>query len=127
MRILLVEDEPNVRRIARRILERNGYLVIVAQNAGDALLLVEQRAEPIHLLLTDVVMPGMSGVELARRLAARRPEMKVLYMSGYTDGTIVSQGLLERGVAFLQKPLTSELLARKVRSVLDGDRTASGA
>jgi CheY-like chemotaxis protein len=125
--ILLVEDEEAVRVVAQRILERNGYRVIVAQSADDAFRLIEQHTEPIHLLLTDVVMPGMSGVELAKRITGRRPETKVLFMSGYTDGTIVSHGLLESGVTFLQKPLTSELLTRKVRSVLDGTGIAARA
>jgi two-component system cell cycle sensor histidine kinase/response regulator CckA len=118
--ILLVEDEESVRLVAQRILERNGYQVIVAQNAGDAILRREQHGQKIDLLLTDVVMPLLSGPDLADRLRARSPEMKVLFMSGYTDGSIVAQGALERGVAFLQKPFTSDSLARKVRSVLQG-------
>ncbi len=118
--ILLVEDEEAVRVVARRILERYGYRVIVAQNAVTAL----QEAEKIHLMLTDVVMPLMSGVDLATRMRTRWPDVKVLYMSGYTDGSIVSHGALKDGAPFLQKPFTSETLARKVRSILDGTRRA---
>src|SRR5450432_1020469 len=117
--ILLVEDEEAVRIVARRILERYGYQVQVAQNASEAFALLEQRHEPVHLLLTDVVMPFMSGAELAAQLLARWPDLKVLYMSGYTGGSVVSHGPLETSASFLQKPFTSESLARKVRSVLD--------
>jgi PAS domain S-box-containing protein len=119
--ILLVEDEEQVRTIALNILRRQGYQVIPAQNAGEALLICERHPGGIDLLLTDVVMPQMSGPELAKRLAQTRPEMKVLCMSGYTDDSIVRHGVLETGVAFVQKPLTPALLTRKVRQVLDGD------
>jgi two-component system, cell cycle sensor histidine kinase and response regulator CckA len=118
--ILLVEDEEQVRVIALNILRRQGYEVIPAQNAGEALLICERHPGAIDLLLTDVVMPQMSGPELAKRLAATRPEMKVLCMSGYTDDSIVRHGVLETGVAFVQKPITPALLTRKVRQVLEG-------
>jgi two-component system cell cycle sensor histidine kinase/response regulator CckA len=118
--ILLVEDEEQVRAITVNILGRQGYHVIAAQNAGEALLICEQHPAGIDLLLTDVVMPQMSGPALAKRLAATRPETKVLCMSGYTDDSIVRHGVLESGVAFIQKPITPALLARKVREVLDG-------
>jgi PAS domain S-box-containing protein len=118
--VLLVEDEQAVREVARRILERHGYTVLAAQSASDALLLGESHPSAIHLLLTDVVMPRMSGAELAERLLARRPELKVLYMSGYTDGSIATQGILAAATAFVQKPFSSEAMARKVRSALDG-------
>jgi len=116
--ILLVEDQEQVRAVAASILQRNGYRVIVAQNAGDALLLAERHRGGIHLLLTDVVMPQISGVELARRIALLRPEMKVLFMSGYTDDSIVRHGVLDSRMAFLQKPFTPESLTRKLREVL---------
>jgi PAS domain S-box-containing protein len=118
--VLLAEDQEQVRAVAHGILRRHGYRVIVAQNPGEALLLCEAHSGPIHLLLTDVVMPHLSGADLARRIAVTRPETKVLFMSGYTDDSVVRHGVLEDGVAFLQKPFTPESLARKVREVLDG-------
>jgi len=118
--ILLAEDQEQVRAVAHSILRRHGYHAIVAQNAGEALLLCEAHTGPIHLLLTDVVMPHLSGADLAKRIAVTRPETKVLFMSGYTDDSVVRHGVLEDGVAFLQKPFTPESLARKVREVLDG-------
>ena len=118
--ILVVEDEAQVRTIVVNILRRHGYHVIEAPNATEALLLSESHPETIDLLVTDVVMPKMSGPELAKRLAPSRPTMKVLCMSGYTDDSIVRHGVLDAGVAFLQKPLTPSALASKVRAVLDG-------
>jgi two-component system cell cycle sensor histidine kinase/response regulator CckA len=117
--ILLVEDQDEVRRVAQEILVRQGYHVIAAQNAGEALLSCERHPRTIHLLLTDVVMPQMSGRELAERLGPMRPDMKVVYMSGYTDNAIVHHGILDSGIAYVQKPLVPDMLARRVREVLD--------
>ncbi|MES1185352.1 MAG: PAS domain S-box protein [Myxococcales bacterium] len=119
--ILLVEDEPAVREVARRILERHGYRVLAAESPDDARRLCQSEGGTIHLLLTDVVMPGCSGAQLAQQLAGARPGLKVLYISGYTDGSIDSHGVLAPGASFLQKPFTSDSLAGKVRSVLNGD------
>ena len=122
--ILLVEDEEQVRNVARGILRRHGYTVVEAGSAGKALLLCEQHVGPIHLLLSDVVMPHMSGPELAKRLAQTRPEMKVLCMSGYTDDAAVRHGVIDAAFAYLQKPITVDTLTRKVRDVLDARRAA---
>jgi signal transduction histidine kinase/ActR/RegA family two-component response regulator len=117
--ILLVEDQDEVRQVARQALRRYGYHVIEAANAGEALLACEQHPRAIHLLLTDVVMPMMSGREIAERLLKIRPELKVLFMSGYTENAIVHHGILDSGIAYLQKPIVPETLARRVREVLD--------
>jgi two-component system cell cycle sensor histidine kinase/response regulator CckA len=121
--VLLVEDEDQVRAIVSSILRRHGYDVLSARHGGEALILCEHHPGTIHLLLTDVVMPRMSGPELADRLAALRPGVKVLYMSGYTGDTIVRHGVLETGVAYIQKPVTPTALASKVREVLDQPST----
>jgi two-component system, cell cycle sensor histidine kinase and response regulator CckA len=129
--ILLVEDQEEVRKVTRRMLETRGYTVLVAASGQEALRVGEalqgrRRADepkgPIDLLVTDVVMPGMSGREVALLLAPSHPSMRVLYLSGYTDESIVHHGMLEPGIAFLQKPFTAEALARKVHEVLNSPR-----
>jgi PAS domain S-box-containing protein len=117
--VLLVEDDEQVRVLAKVVLERSGFHVIAAAGCEEALKVEAAYDHPIQLLLTDVVMPRMSGRQLAELLAKQRPSMKVLFMSGYTDDTVVHHGVLEAGVQFLQKPLTPEGLTRKVREVLD--------
>ncbi len=117
--ILLVEDEPDLRELTRMVLAAKGYTVVEARNAEDAERLADGNGTKIHLLLTDVIMPGLSGRELAKRILARHPAMRVLYMSGYTYNVIAQGGTLERGVSFLQKPFTPSGLIEKVREVLD--------
>jgi signal transduction histidine kinase/ActR/RegA family two-component response regulator len=124
--ILLAEDEDQVRCAARDILERFGYHVLEARNAGEALLICEKHRGEIQLLLTDVVMPQMSGRELVLRLTSVRPDMRVLFMSGYTEKAGLHHGILESGIAYLQKPFTPETLSRRVRQVLDSRRVVRG-
>ncbi|HYT04960.1 MAG TPA: response regulator [Gemmatimonadales bacterium] len=117
--VLLAEDEAPVRAVARQVLERHGYTVLEAPSAEAALDVAERYSGTIHLLLTDVIMPGLSGRDLAVRLATLRPEARVIYMSGYTDDAITRHGVLEPGLAYVQKPFTPDIIARKVREVLD--------
>jgi CheY-like chemotaxis protein len=122
--VLLVEDEHAVRAIARAALTRRGYRVLAAGDAAEALALADAAAEPIHLLLTDVVMPGMGGRELAERMVAERPGLRVLFMSGYTEDEVLHRGVSADAMAFLPKPFTPEALAARVREVLDGPAVA---
>jgi PAS domain S-box-containing protein len=119
--ILIVEDDEEVRKLAAKILEKQGYTILETFNGDDALVACERSRSPIHLMLADVVMPGMSGSELAKLLKPLYPEIKILYMSGYTDDAIVHHGILEQGVDYIQKPFAMEGLATKVREVLDKD------
>ncbi len=117
--ILLVEDEEAVRRVTVRLLEAEGYRIVAACDANDAHRQLESHPEPIDLLLTDVMLPGVGGRELAEQVSRLRPGIRVLYASGYTDDAILAHGLLEHDVALLEKPFTRESLTRKVREVLD--------
>jgi len=117
--VLVVEDEEVVREMATEILRESGYQVLEAKHANEALELAAQYDGEIHLMLTDVVMPQMSGRELAQQLKPLRPEMKVLYMSGYTDDAIVHHGVLDPGTAFIGKPFSIDALTRKLREILD--------
>jgi two-component system cell cycle sensor histidine kinase/response regulator CckA len=121
--VLLVEDEDAVRALAREVLRRHGYVVVEARHGLDALRVAERHPDDIHLMITDVVMPHMSGRELAERLGATRPKMRVLFMSGYTDHFVVNRAITP-GSWFLQKPFTPEILAQKVRQVLDATENA---
>jgi two-component system cell cycle sensor histidine kinase/response regulator CckA len=116
--ILLVEDEPGLLKLTRRMLEGEGYTVLTANTPAEAVSLATEHAGPIDLLLTDVVMPGMNGRVLAEHLLALRPQLKCLFMSGYTADVIANQGVLDEGVHFIQKPFTVEDLATKVRDTL---------
>jgi CheY-like chemotaxis protein len=118
--VLLVEDEESVRQLVRETLAARGYNVLEADDGQKALEISASHAGTIHMLVTDVVMPGMSGRELAKLLVESRPQIKVLYLSGYTEDAIIHQGALDSGTAFLQKPFTLQMLSRKVRDVLNG-------
>lgn len=119
--ILLVEDEPSMLKLTRKACERLGYKVIPAAAPGEALQLAREHAGEIHLLLTDVVMPEMNGRDLAKNLLSLYPDLKWLFMSGYTEDVIAHHGVLEEGVQFLQKPFTAAILAEKIRETLDWD------
>jgi PAS domain S-box-containing protein len=118
-KVLLVEDEEGVRTLARLTLERCGYTILVARDGAEAVQIAEKHPGPIHLLITDVVMPGMGGQKLAEAMALCKPGIKALFMSGYTDDAVVRHGILHSEVPFLQKPFTPETIAQMVRKVLD--------
>jgi CheY-like chemotaxis protein len=118
--ILLVEDDAKVRQLVEGVLREHGFQVVVSQNVSQAVALCQQRAMPIDLLLTDVVMPDMSGPELAEELGKLRPGLKVVYMSGYADNAVVRHGVIKPGAEFVEKPFTAETLTEKLRAVLAG-------
>ena len=115
----MVEDDERVRNVATKVLRNAGYRVLSASNGEAALDLASHDREPIHLLVTDVVMPGMNGRQLAEHLAEGHPETRTLFTSGYTDNIIAHHGVLERGIEFLSKPYALEALTRRVREMLD--------
>jgi CheY-like chemotaxis protein len=117
--ILLVEDEDAVRGLAAQVLQSYGYQVLEARDGAEAQQIAQSTGHYLHLMVTDMVMPGISGLELARRLAPVRPKMKVLFMSGYTDDAIIHTGVLGPDADFLPKPFTPEVLVRRVRDILD--------
>jgi CheY-like chemotaxis protein len=125
--VLLVEDEAAVRDVTRAQLESLGYRVHACANAAEALAVADAEREPVDLLLTDVVMPGMNGRELAERLLGRRPDLRVLFTSGYGEDVIARHGVLEPGVLLLQKPYGLSRLASRVREALQVERTAERA
>ena len=118
-RVLVVEDDHALRKLVRNVLEKYGYQVLEAPNGEAALKVVAKNERPIHLLVTDVVMPGMGGRELAERLQSQQPDIKVLFMSGYMDQTISYQDLLAAELNFIEKPFSPQKLANKVREILD--------
>jgi CheY-like chemotaxis protein len=122
--ILLVEDEEMLRKLARQTLKGQGYQILEAANGDEAIALAAQHEGAIHLLLTDVIMPGMNGRDAATRLLETRPSLRVLFMSGYTDDAIVHQGVLDESANFIQKPFAPDGLARRVREVLDQEKSA---
>jgi DNA-binding response OmpR family regulator len=115
--VLLVEDDEQVRALAQAVLERSGYRVLAANGGEEALRVERDWSAPIHVLVTDVVMPRMSGRQLAERLCRFRPCMRVLFMSGYADDKVMPHGVLQAGIHLLHKPLTPDALARKVRAL----------
>jgi hypothetical protein len=121
----VVEDEDSVRDLVRQILEEHGHAVLTARHGRDALLTAEHYERPIDLLVTDVVMPEMGGGELVERMVARRPNLKVLYISGYTNDEVVRRGVQSAPASFLRKPFTSDDFMRRVREVLEGAGAAT--
>jgi CheY-like chemotaxis protein len=119
--VLLVEDNAQVRKLVHSVLTAQGYEVLVAQDGEEGLQIAQDYKSPIHLLLTDVIMPRLGGRALADRLRPSRPEMRVLFISGYTDDALLRRGVADKGIHFLPKPFDVETLVQKVRSVLDGE------
>ena len=119
--IMLAEDNEEVRNLSRTILRKQEYTILVAENGAEALTILESYEGPVHLLLTDVVMPGMNGGDLYVKAAEKYPDLKVLFMSGYTDNIIADHGVLDVGTHFIQKPFSSQALAAKVREALNQD------
>jgi len=117
--VLVVEDETSVRRLARKVLERHGYRVLEAAGPTEAFAIFDKHGKEIDLLLTDVIMPTMDGRQLSQRLLAIRPQLKVLFMSGYTEDVIAHHGVLDSNTSFMQKPFSIETLVRRVRETLD--------
>ncbi|MGQ0645433.1 MAG: response regulator [Elusimicrobiota bacterium] len=120
--VLVVEDEESVRELTRRVLAQNGYRVLDAPNAGEALLVCEKHRGPVDIMLTDIVLPRMSGRELADRLAPLHPEMRVLYMTGYTDPAVIQEEVLDHGKPLILKPFEPETLLKKMREALEKNR-----
>lgn len=125
--VLLVEDDDAVRAVAERALNRSGYAVLSAARGEEALRILAEHEDRIDLLLTDIMMPGMNGVEVAAQVLRARPGIQVFFMSGYADQDLVRQGLLEPGTHFLQKPFTPQELAVRIRSILDRQAQGSDA
>lgn len=117
--ILLVDDETNVRRLVRKILESSGYTILEASRGTEALQICQKYEGPVHLLVTDVIMPGMNGQSLTEQVTALRPHARVLYMSGCADSALLTLSARKTEIAFIQKPFTPDALARKVRDILD--------
>jgi len=124
--ILVVEDEPALRLVARKILENAGYTVLVASNGDEALTYFRRAVTPVHLLLTDVVMPGMSGPTLVGHVREEAGRTSILYTSGYADDALVNEGARDERIHFLAKPYTGTTLLRKIREVLDNKAAAAG-
>ena len=118
--LLIVENEAAIRNLLQMALRKNGYTVLAAESGREALHLVSAHSGPIHLLITDVMMPDIDGPELVRRLSAIRPETRTLFMSGYMDDALGEQGVLPSSVNFIQKPFSPSTIAQKVRDILDG-------
>jgi CheY-like chemotaxis protein len=118
--VLVVEDEPSLRKLACQVLMRNGYTVLESKDVSDAVTIASHHTEPIHLLLTDVIMPTMKGTGVYRKVSEFHPQVRVLYMSGYTANVIAHHGVLDEGVHFLQKPFSAESLLEKVHNTLRG-------